>query len=351
MKILAIETSCDDTSVAIVEDGKTVISHTINTQIELHNLTGGVIPEVAAREHAINIVPMIKQTVENANLKPNQIDYIAITYAPGMINSLIPGVVAAQVLSKAWEIPVIPVHHKYGHIASTWLDREYTDFQFPILILTVSGGHTDLIYLEDYCKLEVLGKSLDDAAGEAFDKVARMLGLPYPGGPHIERHALDADPEKAPVFPIANTKGKYDFSFSGLKTAVKQHIKKVEEAGALEKELPNIAYGFQEAVFDALIRKLKKATDEYPVKEIHLVGGVSANKCFRKKINETFPGLEFKTPMKMAYCMDNAPMIAAACYHLFYKYKAMPVYNEVIIPSTKDSMNDYFDKIRECYKN
>lgn len=326
MKILAIETSCDETSCAVVENGKKVLSNIIASQIDLHAKTGGVVPEVAAREHVLKIIPVLEECFETANCKWKDIDAVAITRGPGLVSSLIIGTETANVISYVKNLPLIPVQHIVGHIYSNWLDIE-NDVQFPVLVLTVSGGHNELILMSGHHTFEILGETRDDAAGEAFDKVARLLGLGYPGGPAISKIALTGNVGrfKLPIAKTGQSKGlaeeSFDFSFSGLKTAVLNETKKTSVID--EKFKADLAASFQEAVVSALSQKLILAVKKFPnVKEVHLAGGVSANKHLREVVAKKLPTtFKFRYPKLISYCTDNAAMIASAA---FFAYKKNP---------------------------
>lgn len=315
MKILGIETSCDETACAIVEDGHTVLSNAIASQIDLHAKTGGVVPEVAAREHVLNILPIIDEALFDANCTWDDIDAIALTRGPGLVSSLIIGTQTASVISYVKNKPIVPVQHIVGHLYSNWLDRD-EDIEFPALVLTVSGGHNDLILMKGHMDFEVLGETLDDAAGEAFDKVARMLGLGYPGGPAISKLAVSGD---AGAFDLPRpylNNDNLDFSFSGLKTAVLDTIKKW--GGMDDKFRADMSASFQEAVCDVLSTKLLRALEKTNVKEVHLAGGVSANTRLREVISAKLPdSVTFRHPKSLIYCTDNAAMIACAGHYLF----------------------------------
>jgi N6-L-threonylcarbamoyladenine synthase len=284
MKILGIETSCDETACSIVEDGRKVLSNTVFSQIDIHAKTGGVVPEVAAREHVLKMIPVLDECMKQADCTWNDIFAIAITRGPGLLSSLIIGTETASVISYLREKPLIPVQHITGHIYSNWLEIE-DEIEFPILVLTVSGGHNELILMRDHHKFEVLGETLDDAAGEAFDKVSRILGLGYPGGPLISKSAESGDHFAFALPRALLEKDSLDFSFSGLKTAVldtvKAEMKKYgwrSESDFSEQFKCDISASFQEAVCDVLSEKLMRALKKYPdVKEVHLAGGVSAN--------------------------------------------------------------------------
>lgn len=307
MKILAIETSCDETAVAIVEDGTRVLCNVIASQIDVHALTGGVVPEVAAREHVKVMLPVIQAAFEKTGLDWSDIDAIAVTKEPGLTGSLVVGRMAAATFAFAKDKPLIEVNHIHGHLYSNWLDSE-ADIAFPVLSLTVSGGHNELVLMRGHGDFEILGESMDDAAGEAFDKTARLLGLGYPGGPAIEKAALNGNSESVD-FPRAKMQG-YDFSFSGLKTAVLYYMQAHPDA-----KVEDVAASFQSAVVDALVSKLIKGVKAFDVKEVHLAGGVSANKALRAKIETRLKGrATFRFPKKMSYCTDNAAMIGAVAF-------------------------------------
>jgi N6-L-threonylcarbamoyladenine synthase len=315
MKILAIESSCDETSVAIVEDGRVVHCNIISSQIVSHAKTGGVVPEVAARQHAEMMMPVLRQAFEESGLDWNDIDAIAVTREPGLVGSVMIGRMAAAALAFAKDKKLIEVNHIHGHMYSNWLELD-EEALFPVLVLTVSGGHNDLWLMRGYGDFELLGATKDDAAGEAFDKVARLLGLGYPGGPIIEERAKLGD-ENAVDFPVAAMQG-YNFSFSGLKTSVLYYLQKNEEKMKDEGFINDVAASFQKAVVSAEVAKLIKAVKEFKPKEVHLAGGCSANKYLRGRIEKRLAKLRpvpvFRTPAKMSYCTDNAAMIGVAGY-------------------------------------
>lgn len=344
IKILAIETSCDETAAAIVEDGRKVLANVIASQIDLHAKTGGVVPEVAAREHVLKMIPVLEECLEKAGCDWDEIDALAITKGPGLISSLIIGTETASVISYVKNKPLIPVQHITGHIYSNWLyeegeaNVEDKDPEFPILILTVSGGHNELILMKDHHKFEVLGETRDDAAGEAFDKVARIMGLGYPGGPAIAKIALKGDSNRFKLPRTFLEKGSLDFSFSGLKTAVLNETKR-NEGHVDEKFKADMAASFQETVAEVLSEKLMMALRKFPeVKEVHLAGGVSANKRLREIISEKLDKLPrkflFRHPKSFIYCTDNAAMIAAAGYYLFMESPKRFKKKINIIPTT-----------------
>lgn len=323
MKILAIETSCDETSAAVVEDGTKVHSNVIASQVALHHETGGVVPEVAAREHVVKIMPVVGQALEDAGVRLEDVDAIAVTQGPGLLSSLVIGVTAASTLALASGKPLIPVNHISGHIYANWLEEDPNDpVQFPLVVLTVSGGHNELVHMKSHASFKLLGETLDDAAGEAFDKVARLLGLGYPGGPHVSRVAEVGNPKRYDLPRATLGKDSYDFSFSGLKTAVLNLVKEEHDReGQLSEEfIADCAASFQEAVCDVLMEKLLRAAKEYKVKEVHLAGGVSANTRLREMAKERV-GQKFKLryAKKLAYCTDNAAMIGATAYFHYQK--------------------------------
>lgn len=339
MLILGIETSCDETSVAVVQDGRILRSNVIFSQIEIHRKTGGVVPEVAAREHIVKIIPVIQESLAKAKCTLEEIDAIAVTYGPGLLTSLLTGVNTAMALARVLHIPLIPVNHIEGHMYANWIEDRVTynaqrgtteneerytlhdTFpQFPLVVLTASGGHNELILWKGHGKYTFLGATLDDAAGEAFDKVARLLGLPYPGGPQISKAAEAGDSQKYPLPRAWLT--KWDFSFSGLKTAVLRLVEKHADIRTQPQFVADVAASFQESVVDVLATKLAKAAKKYKVKEAHLAGGVSANKRLRARARELLPPeIQLKFCADISLCTDNAAMIAAAG---FYRYQANP---------------------------
>ena len=309
-RVLAVETSCDETAAAVVEDGRHILANIIASQVELHQRYGGVYPEVASRAHVEAVVPTIERALATAHIALDDVDAIAVTYGPGLAGSLLVGVNAAKGLALGRGLPLIGVNHLEGHIYSLWL-TEGPEPKFPLLCLIVSGGHTELLLMTDHLTYRRLGGTIDDAAGEAFDKVARLLGLGYPGGPLIERAAANGNP-KAFHFTRARTDNEYDFSFSGLKTAV---LRVVQELESQETELPvaDLAASFQAAVVDALVDKTLRAAQAFHVQEILLAGGVSANTALREALTKAAaPGPVRYPPLIL--CTDNAAMIAAAGY-------------------------------------
>ena len=310
MKILAFETSCDETSVAIVENGKNVLSNIVSSQINIHKEYGGVVPEIASRHHIENILPVLDEAMEKADCQLKDIDYIAVTNTPGLIGSLLVGLMFAKSLSYANKIPLIPVNHIEGHIFSNFIEN---DIELPAISLIVSGGHTDLYYLEERngkIVVDLLGETLDDAVGESYDKIARILELPYPGGPEIEK----ISPGGKNILNIKkpNVEG-YNFSFSGIKTYVTNYINKEKMKGNnINKE--DIAKSFQEIVVEVLYDKVLKAVNKKIVNTLLVAGGVSANKRLRKKFEELPENIKIYFP-KMEYCTDNGAMIGAAAYY------------------------------------
>ena len=316
-RILALETSCDETAAAVLENGRILLASTVASQMDIHARYGGVYPEVAARQHVLSIVPVIEETLAKAHLTLENIDAIAATRGPGLAGSLVVGLNAAKGLAIGADLPLVGVNHLEGHIYSAWVydagDIPAPEPQFPLMALLVSGGHTELNLMEDHLNYKRLGATLDDAAGEAFDKVARLLGLPYPGGPSVQKAAEEGDPN-AFKFPRAWLEGTWNFSFSGLKTSVLTEVKKMESAG---RPLPvaDLAASFQAAVVDVLLNKTMMAAREFGAKEIIVGGGVSANKPLREAflIQKEFP---INIP-RLSLCTDNAAMVAAAGYYRY----------------------------------
>lgn len=314
MKILAIESSCDETAIAILEgngDDLRMVESLVRSQIDIHQAYGGVVPEVAAREHLEMIIPMLARTVRPDGAG---IDAIAVTSGPGLAPALRVGVEVAKTLAWQWKKPLVPVCHLEGHIYATWLAKEQP--QFPVLALIVSGGHTELVMMKGHGEFERIGETLDDAAGEAFDKVAKMLGLPYPGGPEIAALAQTGNPN-ACVFPRAMLHSDdFAFSFSGLKTAVLYQLRKDESRLADEAYRADIAASFQQAVVDVLVTKTMAAAGKYMPKSIVLAGGVAANLHLRKSLVEAgeHVGIAVHVP-QLQYALDNAAMIAVAGYY------------------------------------
>jgi len=333
MKILGIETSCDETAAAVVEDGTRVLSSVIFSQIPLHVRTGGVVPEVAAREHVVKIVPVVEEALKKAGCGLEDIDAIAVTQGPGLLSSLVIGVSAASTLAAVLDKPLFPVNHIAGHIYANWLGEDSSDkIKFPVVVLTVSGGHNELVLMNKHASYKLIGETFDDAAGEAFDKVARLLGLGYPGGPQVSRVAFSGNARRF-ILPQAQMgKDSFNFSFSGLKTAVLNlEQKEYASTGSLSEEfIADCAASFQEAVCGVLTDKLLRAAEKFKAKEVHLAGGVSANKRLRAMAGEKVSGkhyfdhngkkVELTSSFKLrfardfSFCTDNAAMVAAAAY-------------------------------------
>jgi N6-L-threonylcarbamoyladenine synthase len=341
MKVLSIETSCDETACAIVEytDGQAmVLANTVSSQASLHAKWGGVVPDLASREHIKNIVPVITETLERAELSPTNIDLIAVTQGPGLMPALVIGVTAAKMLSFIWNKPLIGIQHLEGHIYANFIHPVKSDSVsasteaisqgkpisrpiFPLVALVVSGGHTELVLMQDHFTYEILGETQDDAAGEAFDKVAKMLGLDYPGGPIVAKRAdewriKNGESRIAEKFPRPMMDAdNFDFSFSGLKTSVLYYVKKHEEQKKDERFIDEVCHEFQEAVVDVLVSKTKKALMLYSPKTFVIAGGVSANVRLRNQlrsvIDAEFPDTTFLTP-EFTYSLDNAAMIGIA---------------------------------------
>ena len=334
MIILSIESSCDETSVAVMVDNK-VLSHLVFTQIDIHKIYGGVVPEIASRNHVKHITKLIDLALKEANVSQDKIDYVAVTKGPGLIGSLLVGINAATAFAFANNIPVIGVNHLAGHIYAASIDNE---LKFPLLALLVSGGHTELIYMEDDFKFEVLGTTLDDAVGEAYDKVARTLNLSYPGGPIIDKLAqLGNDTYELPRVMLE--KDSLDFSFSGLKSAVINKVHNLNQKG-LEVNVNDMATSFQTSVVDVLSAKVQMALLKYPVKQFVLAGGVAANKTLRKRLLDDLKDMEVLIP-DFQYCTDNAAMIGSAA---FRQLKFNNLNNDYIIKgfSTKQMINHWF---------
>ena len=317
IRILAIESSCDETAAAVVENGRKVLSNIISSQIELHKLYGGVVPEIASRKHIEKINQVIEAALDEAEMTLDDIDAIGVTYGPGLVGALLVGVAEAKAIAYAKKLPLVGVHHIEGHISANYI--EYPDLEPPFLCLVVSGGHTHLVMVEEYGKYRILGRTRDDAAGEAFDKVARAIGLGYPGGPKIDKISQEGNP-KAIAFPKAHVAdAPLDFSFSGVKSAVLNYI----NGCAMKKESfsrADVAASFQAAVVDVLVEHAMKAAEMYHVKKIAVAGGVAANNGLRTAMKAACDerGIRFYRPSPI-FCTDNAAMIGAAAY---YEYLA-----------------------------
>ena len=317
IRILSIETSCDETAAAVVQNGEKIISSVIASQVDLHARYGGVFPEVASREHVRVIYAVVEQALKEAHLDLKELDAIAVTRGPGLAGSLVVGLNMAKALSMGANLPLIGINHLEGHLYSAWLKMDNGSpaggMDFPLVALIVSGGHSTLILMQDHLKYQRLGGTLDDAAGEAFDKVARLLNLPYPGGPSIQKAAEKGNP-LAYSFPRSRLEGSWDFSFSGLKTAVLRTVKELSQDGS-PIPVENLAASFQAAVVDALVTKTFEAAQQFHARDIIVAGGVSANRALRN----AFTGQDvFRVHIPpFALCTDNAAMIAAAGYRRF----------------------------------
>lgn len=315
--ILAIESSCDETAAAVVKNGREVLSNVISSQIELHKLYGGVVPEIASRKHIEKINPVIREALSDAGMTLEDMDAIGVTYGPGLVGALLVGVAAAKAISYAKNIPLVGVHHIEGHISANYIENK--ELEPPFLGMVVSGGHTHLVLVKDYGKYEILGRTRDDAAGEAFDKIARAIGLGYPGGPKIDKLAKEGDP-KAIAFPRAHiADAPLDFSFSGLKSSVLNYINSCEMKH-VEINRADVAASFQAAVVDAIVDHTIEAAKMYQIRKVALAGGVASNSALRQAMKERCEKekLEFFYPSPVL-CTDNAAMIGCAAY---YEYLA-----------------------------
>ena len=316
--ILGIETSCDETAAAIVGDGHDVRSNIVSSQIDIHARYGGVVPEVASRAHVEMMMPVVAEAMVEAGVEKDDLSAIACTVGPGLIGSLLIGVSAAKSLALVWDKPFIAVNHLEAHLYASFLEEP--DLELPLVVLLVSGGHTMLVLMEGHGKYRLLGQTLDDAAGEAYDKVARYLGLGYPGGPIIDRMSIDGNPE-AVHFPRAMVKDGYDFSFSGLKTSVVNYVRKNPDVPDVD-----IAASFQEAVVDVLLTKAQRAVHEYGAKGLCLAGGVAANSLLRTRTLDLAmeDGIAAFVPDR-SMCTDNAAMVAAAGWWRMYSDGPAPL--------------------------
>ena len=319
MKILGIETSCDETAAAVIEDGRHILSNVVASQADLHAQYGGIVPEVASRQHMIAIVPVVSQALAEAGLELRELDSIAVTYGPGLAGALLIGVNAAKGLALACDLPLRGINHLEGHVYAAWLEdaSPERDPGFPLACLITSGGHTDLIVMEGHGRFTLVGRTRDDAAGEAFDKAARVLGLGFPGGPAIQQAAERSTGGEA-RFPRPRVKDSLDFSFSGLKSAM---VRRAQEKGFYPPqsgveidadEVANVAAAFQEAMVDTMVRRTVEVAELYGVRGVLLGGGVSANTLLRERMREKSP-VEVVVP-RPALCTDNAAMIGAAAY-------------------------------------
>ncbi len=313
VRILAIETSCDETAAAVVQDGREVLSNVIYTQIPIHTQYGGVVPEIASRSHVEKIVPVVTKALADASMMLEEVDAVAVTYGPGLVGPLLVGVSSAKAMAFAAKKPLIGVHHIEGHISANYI--EHPDLRPPYVCLVVSGGHSHLVEVRDYGKYEIIARTRDDAAGEAFDKVARAIGLGYPGGPKIDAAAREGDPH-AIDFPRGKVRdSEYDFSFSGVKSAVLNYLNSCRMQG-VEVNVNDVAASFQRSVVEVLTERAMMAIDERGLHEFALAGGVASNTALRLSLQKACDerGVRFCVPSPV-YCTDNAAMIGAAAYH------------------------------------
>ena len=315
--VLGIESSCDETSAAVVRNGRHILSNVISSQVDIHKIYGGVVPEIASRKHVELILPVVNQALQEAGVEIEEIDVIGVTYGPGLVGALLVGLSAAKGLAFALEKPLVGVHHIEGHIAANYL--EYQELEPPFICLVASGGHSHIVYVKEYNQFEILGRTRDDAAGEAFDKVARALGLGYPGGPMIDKAAKES---KGNVIEFPRSyfeKGNFDFSFSGLKTSVLNYLNSMEQKGE-KYSIEDVSASFQQAVVDVLVKNTMGAAKVKNIDKIVLAGGVAANSCLRiqmkNAVGKTHKRVYFPSPI---LCTDNAAMIASAAY---YEFKA-----------------------------
>jgi len=329
VKILAFETSCDDTAVAIVENGTDVLANVRVSQVE-HSKWGGVVPEIAARLHAENWRGALEKCLAEASLTVEDVDYIAVTAGPGLQTSLLTGTTAASFLSQFFHKKIIPVQHIRGHINSIILDRTVEEIKYPVLVLTVSGGHTDMFLQTSTTEIEKLGGTLDDAAGEAFDKCAKMLGLGYPGGPIVSKEAEKGDRKKFPFPRPLLGKESLDFSFSGIKAAVYRTVEAAKESGSFSigsdsssnsNFIADVCASFEQAAVDVFVKKVSRTLVRFQIKAVHFTGGVSANTAIRGALQEVCEKnkIEFRVPERFSYCTDNAAMIGAEAFLQYQK--------------------------------
>lgn len=314
---LGIESSCDETAVGIVADGRQVLANIISSQIDIHTAFGGVVPEIASRRHLENINGVIQQALQEAEITMDEVDLIGVTYGPGLVGALLVGVAAAKAISFAKGIPLVAVNHMHGHIAANYV--EHPQLEPPFMGLVVSGGHTNIVFVRDYNRCETLGETRDDAAGEAFDKVARVIGLGYPGGPKVDQAAKQGNPHAVEFKRVYLEPGSYDFSFSGLKTAALNYINSQKQAGR-EISVPDVAASFQEAVIEVIVDKTVAAAREFHQDRIVVAGGVAANSRLRQLLREKSDqwGIQVLQPRPL-YCTDNGVMIACSAYYKMKK--------------------------------
>ena len=304
---LGIETSCDETSVAVVADGRRILANVIHSQVDVHEAFGGVVPELAARDHLVRLPHLLDMALEQAKVAPQDLDLLAVTRGPGLVGCLLVGVGVGEGLAAAWSKPLTGVNHLWGHVYAAMLARP--DLDPPLLGLVVSGAHSDLVRMPEHGRFEVIGRTRDDAAGEAFDKAARMLGLGFPGGPALDRLARQGDPKRRPL-PKPSLPG-LEYSFSGLKTALLYRLRELGEA-VTEQDRADLAAAFEQSVVESLLEKLERALDETPSAEVVVAGGVAANSLLRQRAAEVVAGRARLTMPPLELCTDNAAMIAAA---------------------------------------
>jgi len=354
MRILGIESSCDETAAAIVEDGTRLLSNVVHSQIDIHSMYGGVIPEVAARSHLEVIEPVIEKALTDARCTWDEIDGIAVTYAPGLIGSLLIGTLAARTLALVHNKPLYPIHHVEAHVYANFITEQSNNLalslpskqpEFPMLALIVSGGHSQLVLFQNHGTYELLGQTQDDAVGEAFDKVAKIIGLPYPGGPSVAKAAENGDTHAYPL-PKAKMSGKYDFSFSGLKTAVLRAVQKEVDVDTTfpsfklaerlnEAQQASFAASFQRVAIETLVDTTQRAFNDYSPASVVIAGGVAANTELRRQLQERLPIAIEYAPMSL--CTDNGAMIAALGYHYAQENTPTHPYDMSVLPSI--SMN------------
>ncbi len=321
---MAIESSCDETSVAILADGRTVLSNVISSQIDIHTAFGGVVPEIASRHHLENMNTVVEQSLREAGATLDEIDLLGVTYGPGLVGALLMGVATAKAIAFAKDIPLVGVNHMHGHISANFI--QYPDLEPPFMSLIVSGGHTNIALMTDYGKCTVLGGTRDDAVGEAYDKVARVIGLGYPGGPKIDKAAREGNPEAIHFKRVFLEKGSLDFSFSGLKTAVLNYLNTERQAGR-EVSVPDVAASFQAAVIEVIVKKTIEAALDRKQEKLVLAGGVAANSKLRQDLQEACDkqGIKLYVPSPVL-CTDNAAMVACAAYYKYQREGADDLY-------------------------